>query len=224
MNTLFDLAVYTESIYEELSDICLRGKLAMEESFREYENNLEESQLKVLSESGTYDDLSYLYEAAGNGMIEKLKNIIKKIKDSIIKGVTKMRDAVKSFFTKSNAEKALKDAAKAAAKNPKVKNAKVSIIDVDKSLKELDKMEAKVDKKIALFKKGKFKDSDVDELDEVEKDKDGKGFYTTLEKERKAISVERVTLVSRIVEYLFEKEPNSMAETITYLKSQLGIN
>ncbi len=149
MNTLFDLAVYTESIYEELSDICLRGKLAMEESFREYEHNLEESQLKVLSESGTYDDLSYLYEAAGNGMIEKLKNIIKKIKDSIIKGVTKMRDAVKSFFAKSNAEKALKDAAKAAAKNPKVKNAKVSIIDVDKNLKELDKMEAKVDKKIA---------------------------------------------------------------------------
>ena len=58
----------------------------------------------------------------------------------------------------------------------------------------------------------------------VEKDKDGKGFYTTLENELKAISVERVTLVSRIVEYLFEKEPNSMAETIKYLKSQLGIN
>ena len=58
----------------------------------------------------------------------------------------------------------------------------------------------------------------------VENDKAGKGFYTILEKELKEISVDRVTLVSRIVEYLFEKEPNSMTETIKYLKEQLGFN
>ena len=57
----------------------------------------------------------------------------------------------------------------------------------------------------------------------VENDKDGKGFYKTLEKELKDISVERTTLVTRIVEYLFEKEPNTMTGTIEYLKQQLGI-
>lgn len=170
MNTLFDLAVYTESINDELSDICLRGKLLIEESFKEYELNLEESKLKVLTESGTSEDLSYLYEAAGNGLIEKLKKIIKRIKDSIISGVQKMRDAVNKFFAKSKAEAALKDAAKAAANNPKVKNSKVSVIDVDKNLKELDKLEAKVDKKLALFKKGKFKEKDSEELEQIEKD------------------------------------------------------
>ena len=57
----------------------------------------------------------------------------------------------------------------------------------------------------------------------VDKDKAGKWFYAVLEKELKEISVERVTLVSRIVEYLFEKEPDSMTGTIEYLKEQLGI-
>ena len=47
--------------------------------------------------------------------------------------------------------------------------------------------------------------------------------WDILEKELKEISVERVTLVSRIVEYLFEKELDSMTETIEYLKEQLGI-
>ena len=47
--------------------------------------------------------------------------------------------------------------------------------------------------------------------------------FAILEKELKEISVERVTLVSRIVEYLFEKEPDSMTGTIEYLKEQLGI-
>ncbi len=170
MNTLFDLAVYTESIDDELSDICLRGKLLIEESFKEYELNLEESKLKVLTESGTSEDLSYLYEAASNGLIEKLKKIIKRIKDSIISGVQKMRDGINKFFAKSKAEAALKDAAKAAANNPKVKNSKVTVIDVDKNLKELDKLEAKVDKKLALFKKGKFKEKDSEELEQIEKD------------------------------------------------------
>ena len=170
MNTLFDLAVYTESINDELSDICLRGKLLIEESFKEYELNLEESKLKVLTESGTSEDLSYLYEAASNGLIEKLKKIIKRIKDSIISGVQKMRDGINKFFAKSKAEAALKDAAKAAANNPKVKNSKVTVIDVDKNLKELDKLEAKVDKKLALFKKGKFKEKDSEELEQIEKD------------------------------------------------------
>ena len=81
-----------------------------------------------------------------------------------------MRDAVNKFFAKSKAEAALKDAAKAAANNPKVKNSKVSVIDVDKNLKELDKLEAKVDKKLALFKKGKFKEKDSEELEQIEKD------------------------------------------------------
>ena len=170
MNTLFDLAVYTESIDDELSDICLRGKLLIEESFKEYELNLEESKLKVLTESGTSEDLSYLYEAASNGLIEKLKKIIKRIKDSIISGVQKMRDGINKFFAKSKAEAALKDAAKAAANNPKVKNSKVTVIDVEKNLKELDKLEAKVDKKLALFKKGKFKEKDSEELEQIEKD------------------------------------------------------
>ena len=57
----------------------------------------------------------------------------------------------------------------------------------------------------------------------VDQDKAGKWFYAVLEQELKEISVERVTLVSRIVEYLFEKEPDSMTRTIEYLKEQLGI-
>lgn len=56
------------------------------------------------------------------------------------------------------------------------------------------------------------------------KEDDGSGYSAeTLEKELKEISVERTTLVTRIVEYLFEKEPNTMIGTIEYLKQQLGI-
>ena len=56
----------------------------------------------------------------------------------------------------------------------------------------------------------------------VANDKDGKDFYKTLEKELKEISIERTTLINKIVDYLFEKESKSMTETVNYLKTQLG--
>lgn len=59
---------------------------------------------------------------------------------------------------------------------------------------------------------------------DVSKDKDGKNFYKILEKELSEILVDRSILVNKIVEYLFEKEPNSLNDTISYLKQQLSVN
>lgn len=57
----------------------------------------------------------------------------------------------------------------------------------------------------------------------VEKDLDGKNFYKVLARELSEIGVDRSLLVSRIVEYLFEKEPEAMTDTVNYLKEQLGL-
>lgn len=65
---------------------------------------LADAELKVFKESGTYDDLAYLVEGAEAEVGENKKGIIQKIIEAIISLCTSIRNSIKSFFGKGNAD------------------------------------------------------------------------------------------------------------------------
>lgn len=63
---------------------------------------INDAELKVFSESGTYDDLAYLVEAAEEETGEKKKNILQKIIDAIVSLCSSISNAIKSAFGKGS--------------------------------------------------------------------------------------------------------------------------
>lgn len=139
-------------------------------SFREYENNLKEAELKVESESGTFSDLLYLREAANEGFIVRTKNAIKKLIESFKKAVKTVAEKISSFFNKDETKKTLDKAEKAAKTIPEVKSLKVEIINGKEYVKICQKYNDKIDKKIALINAGKVDKNTLDELEKIEED------------------------------------------------------
>ena len=70
-----------DSFEDDIRDADLifhKINIFVESSFRDLEINQAESELKVLQESGTNEDLSYLYQEAAKDYAEKAKATIKK--------------------------------------------------------------------------------------------------------------------------------------------------
>lgn len=84
--------------------------LAIEYADRLYDIKCMQCDLKVLNESGTYDDLDALYEAAGKENGDRKQNIFKTIFEKIVKFLNDVWTSVKNLFTK-NTEEELKKAA-----------------------------------------------------------------------------------------------------------------
>lgn len=141
----------------------------VEAACRELETNFKEAELKVLRESGTDEDLVYLESQATEGFIIRAKNTLKKIKDSVIEFIEKMVKAIKDFFAAEKTKKAIDKTQKTIDKNPKFKNLKIKIMDTDKVEKTNNKFLDMIDKKIAMFKAGKFSSKDKDELENIDK-------------------------------------------------------
>ena len=76
----------------------------LEATHREYEINCTASELKVMQENGTSDDLNYLLEEAGNGMVEKVLAALKKIREAIMKFFRDIKDKIISIFSKPENE------------------------------------------------------------------------------------------------------------------------
>lgn len=141
----------------------------VEAACRELETNFKEAELKVLRESGTAEDLVYLESQATEGFIIRAKNTLKKIKDSVIEFIEKIVKSIKDFFAAEKTKKAIDKTQKTIDKNPKFKNLKIKIMDTDKVEKTNNKFLDMVDKKIAMFKAGKFSSKDREELENIDK-------------------------------------------------------
>jgi len=145
-----------------------KASLFAEASYKNYLINCEEAELKVVKESGNTDDLTYLYEEAKEGLIDKAKNAIKKIFDALMNFARTIVEKIKSFFTSKSTNDAIDKIENECKKNPKLKNAKIESPDYDKAEKECDSAISKIKKVVAKVGSGHVSEHDNDTLDEVE--------------------------------------------------------
>ena len=69
-----------------------------------YDQNVREAELKVLNEGGTYDDLAYLIEEAGEEANDKRKGLIGTLIDGIVSLFKQLGEAVRKLFVKDGVE------------------------------------------------------------------------------------------------------------------------
>lgn len=91
-----ELAVQEAVINNEYAKYCTLFEMVC----LQQEQMERDAELKVFSESGTYDDLAYLIEAAAEEVAEKKDGIIKKIIGAIGSLINTVINKVKSFFGK----------------------------------------------------------------------------------------------------------------------------
>lgn len=138
----------------------------LEATHREYEINCTASELKVMQENGTSDDLNYLLEEAGNGMVEKVLAALKKIREAIMKFFRDIKDKIISIFSKPENEEKVEQIEKKIKFFPFIGKKKIKINDHEAMVKNAQEHESKLSKLLAKIK-GK-QTVDPDEIDEIE--------------------------------------------------------
>ena len=136
--------------------------------------NIQKSELKVMTESGTDDDLAYLVEAATEGAIAKIKKTVQVIIEAFKKFISDLKDKVVRVVVNKTTRDTLSKVEKKVKLNPFIARKKVQVVDKKKPLAVIEKYKNKCDKNIAKVKGGIFKQSDVEGIfkdrDDFEKD------------------------------------------------------
>ena len=162
--------------------------------YREYAINCEEAELKVLTEGGTADDLTYLCEEATDGVIKKTIDGVKKIFETVIKFIKDLAKKIADFVTGKTAKDAVDKMEDAVKANPELGKTKVEIPDFEAEDKWYQKAMAKLKSSLAKVKGGNASKSVIDDADEV---------HAEIEKRRKkgaiAAGVATVTVAAAIV-------------------------
>lgn len=134
------------------NDFDIRGKKIdayIESASREFAINVKQSELKVIEESGTDDDLSFLYEAAEDGYIVKLKSAIKAVIDAFVKFMTDLKDKVVRIIVRKDSREQMKKIEKKVKMNPFLAKKKVKINNTDAEIKCINEFKSKCDKETA---------------------------------------------------------------------------
>ena len=152
---------------KQLNIAITKADIFTEASYKNLEINRQEADLKVLTESGTYDDLNYLYEAASEGFVNKVKKAVEKIADSLVEFIDKIVTKVKAVFGTERAKKTLDAVEKAANSNSKIKNKKITIKDGAKAEKEIQKEIDGLRRKLSRVKAGRVSKADIKSVDET---------------------------------------------------------
>ena len=149
-NKLFELDMMKITAYTERAE-------------REYEINLKQADLKVMTESGTCDDLEYLYEAAGDSLGGKIAKAMKKIKESVAKFFKGIKDKIASLLGSKKTQSGIASLENK-LRGSKAGNAKMKIFDINKRKKVHQRTKAKLKKELVLAKNGKSSKERIDAI------------------------------------------------------------
>ena len=196
---------YLTEAYRRLDIGVAKVDCFTEAAVREHEIMYGQAELKVLKESGTADDLAYLYEEADQSLIERLVAALKKFKQMIIEAFSKIKDKVLSTIGSKEQKENLDKKVKVF---PLLGRKKIIVEDYDKQKKVADKHMSLLDKLKAKLKSGQK--VDPDDVDEVEK--------SFMEEHGKTIGIAAaltVTLVAgiAIVKHMMGKSGEELSET-----------
>lgn len=146
----------------DLSDMKIKAYI--ESAMREYAINIGESELKVMKESGTEEDLAYLTEEASNGAIDKIKKAVSAAIKAFKEFISRIKDRVVRLVTTADTKETMKKVEKKVKLNPFLAKKKVQVVDTRKPLKVISKYESMVDKHAAKVKSGKVKKTEADAI------------------------------------------------------------
>ena len=126
-------------IYEDTSYNINKINVYTDSIFREYVIEKEESELKVLKESASDEELENLYQEAKTNLGNKVDLSVKKLVTSVKTFDAKVSENVRSKFKSGETTRKLKKAEEKLKKNPKSGKAKVEIIDAESEIKNIEK-------------------------------------------------------------------------------------
>ena len=141
--------------------------LFIEATGREYDINCNEAKLKVIQESGTQDDLNMLCEAAQEGLINRVINGVKSALKSLQEFIKSVVEKIKSAFSNNKADEAIDKLEEACKTNPKLKNKKIEIYDIEGEQKCLQEGMDKLSAKSAKIQSGNSSSNDSKDIDDI---------------------------------------------------------
>ena len=154
------IAIDEETILKEM-----KIDAYLEATMRELAINIGESELKVMKESGTEEDLAYLTEAAANGAIEKIQKTVKAAIETFKEFISRIKDRVVKLITTKETKETMKKVEKKIKLNPFLAKKKVQVVDTKKPLKVISKYESALDTHAAKVASGKVKPGDSKKID-----------------------------------------------------------
>ena len=134
-------SIFLEELQEDYNDLDImlqKIDIYIESAYREFMINKEESELKVMTESGTDEDLLFLYEKAEESFSGKVSATMKKISDSVSTFADKVSETVKKKYTGSKFKEALDRLDTKIKTNKNLSNQTVSIVDTEGIKKAFD--------------------------------------------------------------------------------------
>ena len=134
-------SIFLEELQEDYNDLDIilqKIDIYIESTYREFMINKEESELKVMTESGTDEDLLFLYEKAEESFSGKVSATMKKISDSVSTFADKVSETVKKKYTGSKFKEALDRLDTKIKTNKNLSNQTVSIVDTEGIKKAFD--------------------------------------------------------------------------------------
>ena len=182
---------YMESVNNDYTVSMMKVKAFMEASERQYEINRMESELKVMNENGTDDDLEFLYQEAENNFGERVKDTIQKIINAFLKFMSDTKDKIISLFTSKEKKEQIDKIEKKVKLFPLLGRKKVIIEDNKKQKAVYDEHMSKLEKLKAKIKSGQ--DVSKDDINEV-----NKSFMEKHGKVIGAAAMATVTLIAAI--------------------------
>lgn len=126
----------------------------VESTLRKLDINKDEAQLKVITESGTEDDLIFLEEAAEDGAILKIKNAVSATIEAFKEFINNLKSKVIRIICNAETKNVLKKVESKVKLNPILARKKVKVIDKSKPLKIINKYKSFADSSISKVKAG----------------------------------------------------------------------
>ena len=121
---------------------------------REYQINLKRGELKCMEDGGTEDDLFFFEDAAEDGALQKLKVAIGKVIATFKQFAERLRTQTVSKLCSAQSRSAISTAEKKIKLNPILRNKKMEVRKIDKTLGIIKTYKAKADSMSAKYVNG----------------------------------------------------------------------
>lgn len=131
----------------------------------QYEINCKKAELKVLTESGDFEDLMYFENEAVSSAIDSIKKAIDKIIETFVNIVNEIKLKILSTIAKKETKTAINEMEKKIKFNPFLSNKKVQVEDTKKQLNCVAWANSELQKLISKIKSGKK--VEADEVDTI---------------------------------------------------------